>query len=199
MKRIYVAGYKTGRLTIVSRDGSIVNCLCDCGQTKTMPVASITGGKVRSCGCLLDEWRKSPKSHGRSKSRTYRIWCGIWHRCKNQNAPAYPLYGGRGIALCERWESFFNFISDMGDCPPRHTIERIDNNGNYEPSNCKWATRKEQQRNQRRTVLTEDDVRGIRQLQQQHLTARQIAQALDIPSIHAVRFVMSGKSWKDIL
>lgn len=92
---------------------------------------------------------------GGVQSATYKAWASMKMRCLNQNTRNYERYGGRGIKVCERWMKSDNFLLDMGECPPRLTIERIDNNGNYEPDNCKWATRIEQQNNTSRTRILE--------------------------------------------
>ena len=91
--------------------------------------------------------------HPQSIHPLYNIWRGMFNRCNNSASKAWPDYGGRGISVCQRWQTFNCFIEDMGERPPKHSIERIDNNGNYEPNNCKWATKREQQRNQRVTRL----------------------------------------------
>lgn len=90
-------------------------------------------------------------------SRTYRIWAGMKTRCLNPRRKDWKYYGGRGIKVCERWMTFQNFLLDMGECPPDGTIERIDNDGNYEPANCRWIPQAEQKRNARSNVIVEID------------------------------------------
>ena len=94
-----------------------------------------------------------------SKTKIYKVWHGMKRRCYDAKEQTYQNYGGRGIKVCERWHSFENFYADMGDRPDGYEIDRIDNNGDYEPSNCRWASRKEQFKNKRNTVfMTKDGV-----------------------------------------
>lgn len=134
-------------------------CQCDCGNTTKASGSALMSGNTGSCGCLMREYRKSGNSnrtHGKRHSSEYEIWAAIQQRCKNPNNPAYPRYGGRGITVCERWKTFAQFLADVGERPdPSLTLDRIDNNGNYEPSNCQWATLAQQGSNKRNNrILT---------------------------------------------
>lgn len=118
-------------------------------------------------------------THGHARSRkntpTYRSWVAMRERCGNENAPNYARYGGRGIRVCERWESFENFLADMGERADGMTLDRIDNSGNYEPGNVRWATRVEQQRNTRRSKLTVEQVADVVALAARGMHPREIA------------------------
>jgi hypothetical protein len=134
------------------------------GKEKTILQQSLISGSIRSCGCLFLESNKQPRKHGyccdSERTLEYRSWTSMRDRCNNNCCKEYSDYGGRGISVCSRWSDFVNFLEDMGPRPSvKYSINRIDNNGNYEPNNCHWATRAEQSRNHRRNrVLTIDGV-----------------------------------------
>jgi len=133
------------------------HCQCDCGNAAIIPQVSLLRSVIptRSCGCWGKERRrKASTTHGRHRTRIYRIWSNMRSRCENNSIPAFSRYGGRGIKVCDRWFTFQNFLDDMGEPPTsKHSIERRNNDGDYEPSNCRWATPTEQNNNKRSNHL----------------------------------------------
>lgn len=133
-------------------------CQCECGQIVVSRVANLRNGHTRSCGCMRAEvMSETFLRHGATETAEYRIWCGIKKRCTNPNSPKFSRYGGRGIAVCERWlSSFESFLEDMGKRPtPSHSVDRRNNNLGYSPENCHWATKTEQANNTRTNRIVE--------------------------------------------
>jgi hypothetical protein len=155
------SGEKYGNLTVLKEVESIIDtfgqtvrifsCICICGNIKKVRMNGFRTGKIKSCGCSrINRIVTSTKTHGLSKSSEYRSWYAMKARCSNPNYKNYKYWGGRGIKVCDRWfNSFENFIQDMGRKPANTSLDRIDNDGNYESVNCRWATKTEQQNNRR--------------------------------------------------
>lgn len=177
-----ITGERFDRLTVIERAGKDARnnalwlCVCDCGEQTIASTVRLRKGHKRSCGCLAREagrkslarireapnWDRGIK-HGMRGTPTYYTWTAMKARCNNPNHHAWHRYGGRGITVCEHWlgpTGFATFLADMGERPATRSLDRIDNDGNYEPDNCRWATNAEQGRHARK--LTEDDVRQIR-------------------------------------
>lgn len=122
-------------------------CKCACGTESIVFSGDLAAGHTTSCGCFR---RDAAFTHGRTRTPEYRAWAAMIQRCENPKAANFAAYGGRGIAVCDRWKDFQNFLADMGERPaPELSIERKDNDRGYEPDNCKWATRSEQAHNTR--------------------------------------------------
>lgn len=136
---------------------SLWRCICDCGGERITPASPLIWGRTTSCGC--NRYASKNRRHGFSgnahkgvkPNTTYTVWRSMRVRCSEPKAQSYPRYGGRGVTVCDRWQSFENFLADMGECPHGLTLDRINNEGNYELTNCRWATRKEQQTNRAMT------------------------------------------------
>lgn len=132
---------------------------CSCGTETVARGNSLRSGISTSCGCRKrGAGAENLTTHGLSQTRAHGIWKAAKQRCFNPNAHNYRHYGGRGITMCDRWrDSFQAFFDDMGECPPSLTLERIDNEGNYAPGNCRWATQAEQTLNTRRSIRRPND------------------------------------------
>jgi len=155
-------GEKHGKLTIISFDKRINskrpykyfwNCRCECGVIKSFNYSNL-GRATNSCGCIFKEKLINRNTtHGKSRSSEYSSWSNMINRCYNKKSTQYKDWGGRGIEVCKEWrDSFSKFLEDMGNKPKGYSIDRIDNSKNYEKTNCKWSSKKEQNNNKRSNI-----------------------------------------------
>ena len=176
-------------------------CVCDCGNVVKKYVSHLLDGRIKSCSkhCPANNSCIGRVKHGMAKSREHRIWCNMKTRCSNPNSDYYERYGGRGIKVCPEWEnSFEQFLKDMGPAPSnKHSIDRIDVNGDYTKDNCRWATNEEQSQNNSRNVFTPEKVRKARDLYKNGKGPKEISEILEC-SISTVTKVIHYITWKNI-
>ncbi len=201
---IDLTGQQFGRLLVVARAGTrssraMWRCRCVCGREIVVAGKSLRCGNTRSCGCLRDQTttqrNRDGATHGYSEHPLYGTWRLMLRRCKNASDHAYGRYGGRGIDVCERWHDVAAFIEDVGPRPSdQHSLDRIDNDGDYEPGNCRWATAAEQRRNSRRTTLNLVSVALIRHMARRGSHQRDLAHAFGV-SHGNISDIIRGRSW----
>ncbi len=208
---IDITGRTFGRLAVIKEDGrdkeskALWLCRCSCGNEITVHSGSLRRGLTQSCGCLCREVSTAigrlRKVHGHTmhNSPTYRSWQAAKQRTTNPNAPNWSLYGGRGIRVCPRWfSSFENFLSDLGERPPGTTLDRFPNkDGDYTPTNTRWASPKTQNRNKRTTKLDESKAAEIRsRYGSGAFTHQMLAKQFGVSKAHVGR-VVSGEQWQE--
>lgn len=168
--KIDLTSHRYGRLTVVGEAGKNPHgnyrweCICDCGKTHIVPSGHLRSGHTKSCGCFnIEQAIKQSTIHGKRWTPEYNTWAHMIQRCYNRNNKRYQDYGGRGITICKKWrENFLNFYHDMGQKPStKFSIERKNNDGNYEPGNCLWATPMVQKRNQRVYKINTSGTSGV--------------------------------------
>ena len=210
MKALELTGQKFGRLIVKQKAGKNKwgcikwRCQCDCGNHTVVAANNLNGGHSKSCGCLNHELcGKTNYKHGHGLSsgvsNTYKSWSQISQRCNNPKNPDYKYYGARGIKVCEHWNEFKNFLADMGECLKGLTLDRKDNDRNYEPNNCRWATRAEQMRNSRAAKLNPLKVQIIKKLlKESKLTQKEIGDIFGVLQMQISKINL-GKAWGDII
>ena len=193
-----VAKRRVGYLNHVS----LWECVCDCGNTVNVRIATLRNGQTKSCGCLRkDNSRRMLTTHGHSSTRMHTNYLGMLARCRYPKHKDYRYYGGRGITVCERWlppHGYANFLADMGECPPGHTLDRIRGDEGYSPDNCRWATSSVQHWNRRTpyTVKLSLAVASeIRDLAKTGIKASVIARKYSVCDA-TISHILKGQSWK---
>lgn len=201
-KAAQLSGVRFGKLVAVEKAAGGKNamwkCACDCGADSVVAACHLKSGHTKSCGCHKEMVlsQGTNKDHGRSRGRdrTYKTWKEMRQRCNNPKSDKWKWYGGRGIIVCERWESFSAFVEDMGDRPEAMTIDRIDNDGPYSPENCQWATHKEQTRKQDKNKLSVELAEKLRADAEYGMSFRKLGAKYGVSATTAHRCA-TGVTW----
>jgi len=204
MRRIDLTGKSFGEWFVLdyshtNAKGSVSwICRCSCGVISEVAGNNLKSGKTTNCGCKKSEkTAKQNTTHGMSKTRAYKIWAGMIQRCTNPNRLAYKYYGARGISVCKRWMTFENFLEDIGHPPSDdYSLERIDNDGWYEPNNCKWATAEVQSRNNRNCKLKKEQVALIKSEINLGITIARISKDFCV-SESLIRAIRNKEVWNE--
>lgn len=198
-----IIGQRFSKLVVLSRLGSSADrratwhCKCDCGKQTIAVTSALRNGNKQSCGCLVfaPSWRVK---HGMTKTKIYKVWSDMIRRCENPRAQNYRNYGARGITICSRWrDSFEAFLEDMGLPEPGLSLDRINTDGDYEPSNCRWATDAEQTQNRRVCKLNPERVRQIRERIAAGERPVALAREFDVYP-ETIRNVIRGHRWVNV-
>ncbi len=192
-------GMKFNRLTVLyevenknkNQNHKKYMCSCDCGKQIVTDKYKLIDGHTKSCGCLkLEMLAERKTTHGQSKTASYKSWSEMRNRCNNPKNHAYKDYGQRGIKICDRWDSFENFISDLGERPNKqYSLDRIDVNQGYSPENCRWATWSQQQNNRRTTKYIE--------YKSEKMSVKQFSNLIGVPYSTVHRHLFAYKKTPD--
>lgn len=202
MNKIDLIGHKFNRLTVICRSEKkskaniIWNCECDCGNFIDVASLKLRSNQTKSCGCLKRELiSKVNKTHGMSnKTPTYKTWKEMRSRCNSPSNDKFKWYGGRGIKVCQEWGTFEQFLIDMGERPKGMTIDRINNDGDYTPSNCVWLSPLDQTRKQSKNKLSLELASLLRFDRESKMTYRELGVKYGVSATTAHR-CFHHKTW----